>query len=169
MALPVPSPANPQTFPFYENWFAQHYGASAGNAYYSLAAQAPNATPNQVAEALSTEIVGRGLARAIGDVASGTLAATSLAANSGFGITPSGLGLGLGGPGTLPAQSPGSSSGSSGGGSDWQHLLIRIAEFALGGGLVLIGVSAIVKATPAGKAATNTGKKAVGIAGMIPK
>jgi hypothetical protein len=89
MSLPVPSQTNPQTYPFYENWFVQNYGANAGKAYYNLAAQAPNATPTQIAEALATEITGRGLARAIGDVTSGTLAATSLAANTGFGITPS--------------------------------------------------------------------------------
>jgi len=73
--------------------------------------------------------------------------------------------LGPPGSATNPGQ-VGGGSGSSGGQSDWTHLFIRLAEFAVGAILVIIGFNAIV-------AKTKTGQKievlATGVAGRIPK
>jgi hypothetical protein len=46
---------------------------------------------------------------------------------------------------TVPGRNPSpGSSGSTDSGSEWQHLLVRIAEFIVGVALVGIGIQAIV-------------------------
>lgn len=48
-----------------------------------------------------------------------------------------------------PGQTPATS------GSDWQHLLIRIAEFSLGAGLIWVGIAALLSRTKPVKATVH--------------
>jgi hypothetical protein len=62
-------------------------------------------------------------------------------------------GVGAATGGGSPGSSPGGGGGSGGSGtgdsgqSDWTHLIIRVAEFAIGAILVYIGFNAIVERT----------------------
>jgi hypothetical protein len=66
--------------------------------------------------------------------------------------------LGLPGPkGTQqgPPQTGGQAQSQAAGQSDWQHLFIRLAEFIIGGGLIWIGIGALVRNTKPVKATIN--------------
>jgi hypothetical protein len=145
MALPIQPGQNAS---LYQQDITAQYGVAAGNAYRQLVLSNKNSNVSayQLAEVYLTEIVGKGLASAISDVANGTLAATASASGSGFGL-----------PGALG----GTSSGS---GNDWQHLMIRLAEFAIGGILVAIGVNAMLRKSETYQSATKTAKSAGAIA-----
>lgn len=74
-----------------------------------------------------------------------------------------GAATGGGAPGSLPntsgpVGSPGSSQSGGASGSDWQHLLVRIAEFLVGGILIYVGIQAVVvKSKPAQTIIQTTG------------
>jgi hypothetical protein len=75
------------------------------------------------------------------------------------------------GPGIIPPGStPGSSGsgGSSGGaqGSDWAHLMTRLAEFGIGAILVIIGFNAVVSRT---KGYQRVETVVTGVAGKVPR
>jgi hypothetical protein len=61
-------------------------------------------------------------------------------------------------PGSLPGGGGSSSnSGSStASGSEWQHLLVRIAEFVIGAALVVVGIQAVVVKSKPGQTIIQT-------------
>lgn len=77
-------------------------------------------------------------------------------------------------PGRDPLNPSGGSAGGSGGGSsggassgnDWQHLMVRLAEFGIGAILLIIGFNAIVSRT---KGYQRIETVVTGVAGKVPK
>jgi|SRR5215831_72086 len=54
-----------------------------------------------------------------------------------------------------------SASGFGLGGSDWQHLLIRLAEFGIGGILIAVGIAAILGKTKTGQTVINVAEDVI--------
>ena len=64
----------------------------------------------------------------------------------------------------------GSTGGSTaGGGSDWQHLLIRGAEFLVGAMLIVVGVQALIVRSKAGQTVIQTTGTVASVAKAVPK
>jgi len=129
------------TAAFWENYFRHHYGKKGGDAYAAMVRSNPDATPDQVAQAFLLNIATKGFSKALADAMSGTAAAVGQAAKSGFGTT------------------------ALGGGQDWQHLFIRLAEFAIGAALIVVGLQAMLRHT---EGYQKTKSAVIGVVGVTP-
>jgi hypothetical protein len=119
----------------------KQYGSAAAKLYQQMLKAYPQLSPKQVVQILAMQITGQGLSKVLSEGMGGVGNALAQASGSGFGTTALGN---LGG----------------GGGNDWQHLLLRIAEFLIGGILVAVGINAMLKKSDTYQKAAGTVKTA---------
>jgi hypothetical protein len=143
--IPPATDTRAQAVQVYAADFAQEFGDSVGQAFIKFAnGSASGLSAQKAASAFALIISQQGIAGAI-------------KAGSG-GIANFLKGSATGGANTLAGLTGGS-------GSDWQHLLLRISEFVVGGLLVAIGLNAMLRKSDvyqqAQKAAVGTATKVV--------
>jgi hypothetical protein len=141
---PIPA-VPPHTAGYFQAFFTERFGAKMGALYSSILSKDPSATPTQAAQALLLGISTKGVA--------GALAAGVGAFGSAITVPANPLGLGGTGGGSGAAA-----------GDDWAHLFTRLAEFAIGATLIVVGVVAVVSKTKTGAAITGTAANVVGMA-----
>ncbi|MGI0135325.1 MAG: hypothetical protein ACREBW_10260 [Candidatus Micrarchaeaceae archaeon] len=132
---PPPGDTRNQQIDVYAADFAAQFGDKVGQAFANWArgSARKNFSVAQLAQAFATIIATQGVAKAIGAGAGGL---------GGF------LGAsGSAGLGTL--------NNMAGGTNDWQHLLIRIGEFMVGGLLIAVGLNSMLRQTNVYKQAQN--------------
>jgi hypothetical protein len=139
---PIPN-VPPHTAGYYQAFFTEHFGAAMGKAYAGILKKDPSATPTQAAQALLVAISTKGVAGALAQGIGGL----------GKIATPPPNPLGIGG------------ANDNTSGSDWQHLFTRLAEFAIGATLIVVGLVAVMSKTKTGQAVTGL---AVNVAGVTP-
>ena len=137
MPLDPPPSMKQESTAWWAAYFNQQYpGKGAGAAYTAFANKAiandPSTTPYVAAKAFLDSIMLEGLGQAIKSATEGIGQGTAKV------------------PGALPGSIPAIPS-VGGTGSDWQHLLLRFAEFGLGASIVIIGIAAIVAKTKGGQ------------------
>jgi hypothetical protein len=72
----------------------------------------------------------------------------------------------------LNPKAPGNQPGGAtpAGGNDWQHLLVRIAEFMVGATLIAVGINALIVRSKTGQTVINiAGATAGGTAGKVAR
>jgi hypothetical protein len=142
-ATPPAGDTRNQQIAIYAADFAAQFGDNVGQAFANWARGNARRkfSPAQLAQAFATIIATQGVSKAIGAGAGG-------------------LGGFLGASGSAGLGTLNNLSGS--GTNDWQHLLIRIGEFVVGGLLIAIGLNAMLRRTDvyqqAQKAAVSTAK-----------
>jgi hypothetical protein len=141
---PIPN-VPPHTAGYFQAFFTERFGAKMGQLYQQILAKDPSATPTQAAQALLLGISTKGVA--------GALAAGIGAFGGAITVPSNPLGLGGTAGGSGPAA-----------GDDWAHLFTRLAEFAIGATLIVVGLVAVMSKTKTGAAITGTAANVVGMA-----
>jgi hypothetical protein len=155
--MTTPVPTN-QTIPFYATLLNDQFpGKGVGKQYTALANAYPADTPYEVFQVLEENIVGQGLSKALRDAVIGVANATA-ESTVGAGASAVSVPNVAGQLGSAALSIPGltpipiaSSLGGSGGGSgpdEWKSLLIRVAEFLIGAGIILVGLNKLLGGRP---------------------